>query len=499
MPLNVKQILRWGTGCGIEIRGGDLRVAAVRSRNAGVQVAGYGEIARFRERPPSEWGAEHHAFLEGLHLSHLSATVTLPRDEVIVREIVIPPVSKKELSTAVGYQLENLHPFDPDEIYSAFAPLRPIGKQTASLPLVVVIAEKTKVDAYADLFEAAGIAVESFTVAAAAFFTGARVRWDKPPVPFVMADFTADGVEMYGEGIQRPLLSSWFDTNRVPPSRVFHLAGAGLRLEGDQAAKWIRVGEARENSDGAVELPECFEPHRVEDLLPSPIDAPGGFDAANAAAAYAAGLDAACPRLGWGANLLPAARRKKNSRWMYGPTAALAAACLLLALAFPLRGWLQDGSYLRAIEAETKRLSAAAEEVNALEAQARENQEKYAVLEALDKRAGADLEILRELSDLLPETVWLNSLEMDDDGVRIQGIADRAAPLLGMINEAVNVAEVEFSASIVTTKEGLEKFRMTAKRRSTRETSGLAASTPESADDGGALSRLGDEASAPSE
>ena len=258
--MNANQIFRLGTGCGIEIRGAGLRVVAVRSRRAGVQVLGHCEIGDFRERPAAEWGAEYRAFLEDLHLSHLSATVLLPRDEVIVREIRMPVLAKKELAAAVGYQLENLHPFDPGEIYHAFAPLRALREQNVSLPLAVVIAEKTKVDAYADLFENAGIAVESFTVAAAAFFGGVRVRWDAPPVPFVIADFGSEGLEIYGEGAGRALLSTRFDLKRMPAPRALSLAGADLRLETDQTAKLVRVGEAREESDSTATPAESFDP-----------------------------------------------------------------------------------------------------------------------------------------------------------------------------------------------------------------------------------------------
>ena len=502
--MNANQIFRLGTGCGIEIRGADLRVVAVRSRRAGVQVLGHCGIAGFRERPAAEWGAELRAFLEDLHLSHLSATVVLPRDEVIVREIRMPALGKKELAAAVGYELENLHPFDPGEIYHAFAPLGSVGAQNASLPLAVVIAERTKVDAYADLFENAGIAVESFTVAAAAFFGAVRVRWDAPPVPFVIADYGSEGLEIYGEGTGRALLSTRFDLSRIPAQRALSLAGADLRLETDQAAKLIRVGDSREQSDAAAEPAESFELCRVEELLPVPTNAPIDFDAANLAAAFAAGLDAACPRLGWNANLLPAERRKKNSRWMYLPTAALAAACLLLTLGFPLRVWIQDGGYVQAIEAETARLSLTVQQVDALDAEARESKQKFAVLEALDQRTGADLRILSELSDLLPATVWLSSLEMDDEGVRIQGTAAGAAPLLGMVNEAVNLTEAEFSASIVTTKDGTEQFRMAARRRMVEQAPDpLSPSAPVPVSDesepdaeGGALSTLGEDGAA---
>ena len=130
--MNINQFFRLGTGCGIEIRGDELRVVVVRSRRSRVDVLGYLSIENFRQRNPSEWGPEYRAFLDGLQLAHISARVALPRGEVIVRELVIPPVSRKELSTAVNYQVEGLHPFSSDNVYHAFAPLRPIQEGTVS-------------------------------------------------------------------------------------------------------------------------------------------------------------------------------------------------------------------------------------------------------------------------------------------------------------------------------------------------------------------------------
>ena len=47
--MNINQFFRLGTGCGIEIRGNELRIVVVRSRRAGVDVLGYLKIENFRE------------------------------------------------------------------------------------------------------------------------------------------------------------------------------------------------------------------------------------------------------------------------------------------------------------------------------------------------------------------------------------------------------------------------------------------------------------------
>ena len=124
--MNLDTLFRVGTGCGIEVRGDDLLVVAAKSRPKGVSVVGRMELARFRERPPHEWGTEYAEFVRDLGLSHLAATVSIPRNDVIVRQIQLPPVKGKDLAAAVHYQIDTLHPFDEDEVYHAYAPLRDV-------------------------------------------------------------------------------------------------------------------------------------------------------------------------------------------------------------------------------------------------------------------------------------------------------------------------------------------------------------------------------------
>jgi Tfp pilus assembly protein PilN len=463
-------IFRWGTGCGIEIRGANLHVVALKSRPAGVSVLGSTVLRNFRERPPHEWGAEYAAFLAGHALTHLAATVSLPRNEVIVRQISLPPVSRKEIAAAVAYQLDTLHPFGEDDVCYAFSPLVEKAEGKGQLPVSIVIAERTTVDAYADLFESAGIAVQAFTVTAAAFYTGLRVRWDSPPAPFVVADLRGPKLELYGECSSRKTFSAEFDIRSMPSSRALQLAGAELRLEQGAAAPLIVCGGEEPEDESlpvaALEEPESagFERRPAAEFLPVPLTAPSDFDVARDGAVMAVALEAACPRMGWRTNLLPVERRQASSRWLYAPTAALAVALVILALAFVSRPVIQDRNYIRALEAETARFSQLATQVNETKAESDEAKRRAALLQAYEERTVVDLRILSELSTLIPDTVWLNNLDLDDKGVRIAGESASAAPLLGLLNESQLLANATFVTSLLKTENG-ERFQIAAERR----------------------------------
>ena len=461
-----KHILRWGAGCGIEVRGTDLRVVAVKSRPGSFKVLGRMEIADFRSRPAAEWGAEYTTFLRDLKLLHLAATVSLPRSEMMVRQLKLPPLNRKELGAAVGYQLETLHPYEADQVYTAFAPLGESTEGINQVQVAVLIAEKAIVDGYAELFESAAIAVASFTAGAAAFYTGVRVRWDSPPIPFLIADFQRTGIEIYGEGKNRPLFSGAFESQS--PERVLRLAGADLRLQESEPASVVFCGADGGEVDSdplplARDLGDAFSLCSAAELLPSPAAAVPQFDEGRDAAALAVALESACPRLGWRANLLPSARRKRNSHWMYAPTAVLVAALILLLFAYPLRRVMQDRGYLRTLEAETARLEQDVKRAAAAKSQRRETAARIEVLKSLRGRSEADLRIVSELSQQLPDTAWLSHLEIRDQGVEMYGEAGAAAPLLATVNGTLTLENAAFMTSLVKTDNG-ERFQIAAQR-----------------------------------
>jgi hypothetical protein len=109
MPLDVpkdwRKLVEFGAGIGIEIASRDLEVVAARVRPNGVKVLGRLTIADFAARPAAEWGLEYARFLSPMGLSHVSATVLLPRRDVIVRHLALPGVSGKDVAGAIRFGL----------------------------------------------------------------------------------------------------------------------------------------------------------------------------------------------------------------------------------------------------------------------------------------------------------------------------------------------------------------------------------------------------------
>src|SRR6185369_16134972 len=126
-------------------------------------------IANFAARPAAEWGAEYARFLKSLGAGHLSATVLLPRRDVIVRQIALPGVASKDVDAAIRFQLDTLHPYGDEEVCYGWSPLR-YGA------VLVGVVRRDTVEHYHQLFTKAGIAASSFTFPAAAVHAAIRLN-----------------------------------------------------------------------------------------------------------------------------------------------------------------------------------------------------------------------------------------------------------------------------------------------------------------------------------
>ena len=108
---------------GVEIAGPDLEIVVARVRPSRIAVLGRLTIANFAGRPAAEWGAEYARFLKAMGAAHLSATVLLPRRDVIVRQVSLPGVAPKDIDNAIRFQLDTLHPYGDEDVSYGWSPL----------------------------------------------------------------------------------------------------------------------------------------------------------------------------------------------------------------------------------------------------------------------------------------------------------------------------------------------------------------------------------------
>jgi type II secretory pathway component PulL len=415
-----RKLLQFGAGIGVEINGNDLEIVGARM-----------SVPDFATRPAAEWGAEYARFLKPLGLSHVSATVMLPRRDVIVRHLSLPGVNRKDIDGAIRFQLDSMHPYGDDDISWGWSPL-------AYGAVLVGIARSSTVQKYLDLFLAAGIKVASFTFSAAALHSAVRLNGHGRQTGFLaFGPAAGGGVEIYGESQARPIFTAEF---QLPSERAASLGLAELRLAPETA------------------------PLRLEDVLPKPAVNPVENDLARNPRPYATALSGACPWLAPAANLLAPGQRQASSRAVFIPTAALAILLLLVAGAVVAYNSYADRKYLATIQAEIAKVAPLAKHADDLDKQIQVARERAQQLDQFRNLTRQDLDALNELTRLIAPPAWVNSITLTRDSVMIAGEAPQAAPLIKIIDSSP-LFENSTPTSTGKTPTGTESFQIRATRR----------------------------------
>jgi Tfp pilus assembly protein PilN len=239
-------------------------------------------------------------------------------------------------------------------------------------------------------------------------------------------------VELYGESPSHPLFSAAFDAER---ERAIALACAELRL------------------DPVVYTTEARSFHALLGAEP--------------ALPFAAALASACPHLFLAVNLLPVELRASSSRALWIPTAVAGGLVLVAAAALAAYPSFEDGRYLRSLNAEIAKITPQAMMAAKLDKDIELMRQRTILLDQVKRRTKADIDILGEMTRILPPPIWLNTLELNRKQVTVAGEADQAAPLLKQIDASPFFEASEFSMQPMRTATG-EAFRIRSNREAGR-------------------------------
>ena len=147
-------------------------------------------------------------------------------------------------------------------------------------------------------------------------------------------------------------------------------------------------------------------------------------------------------------NLLPLEMRKKMRQIGKPLLIILASLAFLLTLSWGGGTLIQYGNELDAVNAEIKKRRP---EVEALEKLQKQKDNCCTEMSELDQiRLGEinKIEMLEELTRILPETVWIWNLKYNGKEVELSGFADSASDLIPLLDRSPLFEKVEFMAPV---------------------------------------------------
>jgi general secretion pathway protein L len=420
-----------------------------------------------REEREGQWINQINSFLVKHHLSRERVFLSIPREKVAARFIRLPLTVKENLRKVLEYEIPKYIPFESGDVYFDYHILKE-GKE--GLDLFTVFVKRSEMDGYLSLLKKIGIQPVSVQIPSTAalnlflFHEGERDGQIS-----VLLDVTDPFFEMnliegkeWKESLHIPLsqqpraaqiINTFKRLGPAPPlfsKSTFFVYG----LATDETL----VSTLRESGQIAGVAPPPL--HRVDSgeerakLLPiyGSIGVPLG------------GLTHPKVNL----NLLPLEMRKKVREVGKPLSVILLCLVLLLAVAWGGGAFARYRNDLNRVNQEIKKRKPEVEVVEKLQKRKETLRKEISEFGKIHSGEISKIDILKEITQLLPATVWLWSLKYNGREIEINGYADSASDLITLLDKSPLFEKVEFLAPV--TKERLmkpegekERFRIRAK------------------------------------
>jgi len=464
---------RFRTMIGIDPSGGRLAIVAVRRGVGGPSLA----VPPLWHEPRTAKETVRFEEIEGVlgefvarnGLVGAGAALVLPAERVYLARAALPPMKERDLRDAVGMELERLFPMPPAELRHGFRRLAGLSAG-GKIPLVVVATPSEYIDRWEEIVTRAGLSLSAAVPSAwavGAALSGAGGPSGEP-------GRTAAVLRAAGAAVECTLFAS---------GEPFFCASGpcspgSASEEGLSLARAGFVDPPSSAGDGPVDLfaPQGWYGKEGKEIGDGGVvfRVRGAFDRPAVSALSGAGvgeggtapdsfalLAAFGAALGEGRmNLLSPPRDGSDSRISRAFLGAAAVAALAFGIAWPSAVAWKAKTDLAMLDARVAALRPAAERYEETLSDLDDAQERIAALREEASASGEALQIVRELTDRLPNGTWLLSLRMDGRKVDIEGLSPSASEIFPALTRDGRFRSVEFGAPITRQADNLERFKI---------------------------------------
>ncbi|MBM4337963.1 MAG: hypothetical protein FJ110_00295 [Deltaproteobacteria bacterium] len=460
------------SGFGIDFRPNHLVFTLLRKSPGKIRVVDCAIHPIPSEEQKEEWETQAVGLINGFILKHGIkrdvASVAIPRAKTVVRFIRLPIATRENLRKVLEYETPRYTPFEKEDVYLDYHLLK---EEKEWISLIAVFAKKSDIDTYLSLLKKVGIrplSIQIPSIAGLNLFTFNRPAGEKEVS--VLFDVNEPYFEMnLMEG------TVWKESFHLPTAPE----DAGLKMVETYQRLRVETPSAKPNffifgfdADEAL-VASLKKIDGINGVFTPPMDRmklPGNSSLISKAYASVGIPLAGVIQPEIPLTLLPTEMKKRER--------PIGKFLLILSISLAvLIGVLQGGkSYyqyrdeLRYLNEEIKKRKPEVETVEKLQKQRESLSKELAELEKIHSEEISKIEMLKELTRLLPPTAWVWNLKYNGKEVEISGFADSASDLISLIDKSPFFDKVEFMAPVTKERQvkpegALEKERFKIKAR----------------------------------
>ena len=460
-------MLNLDAAVGIEIGDRRLVLSPVTKKLRGLKVAPHLILEDFRELGRADIHAKIQEFVSANGLNTENVIVGIGRNQVVVKELELPLEVEENLDQVVKFQVNKLEPSDNISVWYDYLVLNRDDK-AKKLSLQIVLVPRETVEEVVTLLAELGLRPAAMRLSSLGLHQLMGLHEDGiTEHPSIILRFEEDAVEALlvngpsrhfsqyrpadGEADKLALLTaalddllSHMDLNGVEQVQGVYLTGSGGREVLELVRE--RFGAAELLSDGVK------------------LDLEGVARSSLALTGCAVGLAvSSLTRNPFSKfNLIPPEIRRSRTQLKYLPTIVLAVLVLFLVGLSAARGYLQQSQLLADYSAQADKLKPLVEGVTKTRGEA--DQLSGLAVEMSTMLSGRQrvLSVLKELTALIPDDAYLQSVRIETSKVNMTGFSDNASSLIPILQQSNCLTKVETKYITRDRRSGKDKFSFEA-------------------------------------
>lgn len=414
-----------------------------------------------KEVREGQWISLISSFVSKHQVRKEKVSICIPREKVVLRFLRLPAAVKENLRKVLEYEAPKYTPFDKEPIYIDYQLLR---EEKEWIHLVALFARKAGMDLYLSLLKRIGIhpvSIQIPSVAALNLFCHHGAEKGRETV--VLVDASEASLEMnvlqngtWKESFHLPLPAEGREGNILQACKAAGLNGEALH----RAAFFVYGLETAEKSG-----PPLGELQGLNPSAPPLNRLLEGKSASHPDYIYSSigvalkGL--AKPRVGL--NLLPLEMRRQVRQIAKPLFMVLISLAFLLTLTWGAGMYTRYSTAINGLRAEVKKKKPEVEAVEKLQKRKVQVGREIAELEKISAEEVSKILVLKELTRILPPTVWIWNMKFSGRELEISGFADSSSELISLLDHSPLFEKVEFLAPVTK-----ERGRMGAEKEKER-------------------------------
>ena len=448
-------------GLGIDIQDDSVSMAYLKGSFKGVRLAAHAICPLEKEQPVEEKLGTIAGFVRDFmgknRITSTDIFMGIPRDMVVLRYIELPLAVKENLRGALNYEMEKYVPISAEDLYFDYQVLSE-DKVDNRLKVLLIVVKKSYIDPYFDFRDRLGAGISGIEITSTAMTNYFSCRPD-------MSDGNAHAIVYLRDdnlelNLVKERLLNYSKSVRVAETEgnLHSLVLQELKPLREVLGEHGRVEAAFCGSEVGIELLNRLREEGDLDIRPVELS---GITVPSYALIPAYGLALKGVRkVPMEINLLPPERRKKPSKAGYYTMFVLTGLVILSVIAWGGSNIVRQKLDLSRLNAEIKSLDGKIANIERIKTKCKKLEDQIDCLNALRGVHLPTLNILKDLSQRIPENAWVNKFDFSDKEVKIEGYADSASELIPLIETSPLFKDAAFLSSITKSRDGKEKFRI---------------------------------------